>query len=58
MRKRSIDLSPMFRSLKKWLVNFTRTKSKPMGRAEKSQVNSPVDPVTGNSIYPEYFPWV
>ncbi|WP_223596667.1 hypothetical protein [Pseudomonas sp. A-R-19] len=58
MRKRSVDLLSMFWPLKKRIVNHTGAESKTMGRAKKSQVNAPVDPVTGNSIYPEYFPWV
>lgn len=60
MRKRKINLSYLFIfwCLKKMLADHVDTKSEPMGRAQRSQVDSPTDPVTGNSIYPEHFPWV
>lgn len=60
MRKRNINFSylSMFWCLKRMLANNVGTKSEPMGRAQRSLVDSHIDPVTGNSIYPEHFPWV
>ncbi|MFW0756335.1 hypothetical protein ACN1C3_16585 [Pseudomonas sp. H11T01] len=59
MNKMKLQLGlSFFRRLGRTLSAKVSNKSKLEVGAQKTKTQSSFDPATGNSIYPEYFPWV